>query len=93
MRKNGNLYEYIGSYVDDLAIAAQDPKRISDELQNRYNFKLKGTGPITFHQDNNPWNMFLQIAFYNCEMDQLAKERWRQDEESPSNTLQISGIP
>jgi Reverse transcriptase (RNA-dependent DNA polymerase) len=49
MRKKGNLYEYIGSYVDDLAIAAQNPKEIIDELEKRHSFKLKGTGPITFH--------------------------------------------
>jgi hypothetical protein len=47
------------------------------------------------HQDDNPWNMLDRNAFYNCEMDQLAKERWRkrQDEGNPSNTLQISGEP
>ena len=43
MRKKGDLYEYIGSYVDDLSIA------IIEELQTKHNFKLNGTGPITFH--------------------------------------------
>ena len=41
MRNKGDLYEYNGSYVDDLAIAAKDPKEIIEELQNKHNFKLK----------------------------------------------------
>ncbi len=49
MRWNGNIYEYIGVYVDDVAAAAKDPKAITDLLQSKYQFKLKGTGPITFH--------------------------------------------
>jgi hypothetical protein len=50
---------------------------------------------VLVHQDNNPWNMLDRNAFYNCEMDQLAKERWRkrQEEGNTSNTLQISGEP
>ena len=31
---------------------------------------------ILGHQDNNPWNVLDRDAFHNCEMDQLAKERW-----------------
>ena len=42
MRKKGDLYKCIGSYVDDLAIAAKTRKK-------SYNYKLKETGPITFH--------------------------------------------
>ena len=49
MRRNGNLYEYIGVYVDDVAAAAKNPKAITDLLQDKYQFKLKGTGPISFH--------------------------------------------
>jgi hypothetical protein len=49
MRKNGNIYEYIAVYVDDLAIAAKDPKSITDTLMDKHKFKLKGTGPITYH--------------------------------------------
>jgi hypothetical protein len=49
MRKNGNVYEYIAVYVDDLAIAAKDPKGITDILMSKHKFKLKGTGPISFH--------------------------------------------
>ena len=46
---NGNIYEYIAVYVDDLATAAKDPLRIINILQDVYKFKLKGTGPIAFH--------------------------------------------
>jgi hypothetical protein len=49
LRPNGDVYEYIGMYVDDLAIVAKDPKTLTDKLINFYSFKLKGTGPLTFH--------------------------------------------
>ena len=44
-----DTYEYIAVYVDDLAIAARNPKEICDILMKKYKFKLKGTGPISFH--------------------------------------------
>ncbi len=49
MRKKGNVYEYIAVYVNDLCIAAIDAKAITDELTSKYNYKLKGVGPISFH--------------------------------------------
>jgi len=49
MRLNGDLYEYIATYVDDIACAMRDPKSFTDTLQQKYNFKLKGTGPISYH--------------------------------------------
>ena len=49
MRRNGNVYEYIAVYVDDLAIAAKDPSEIIEILSGKYKFKLKGTGDIHFH--------------------------------------------
>ncbi len=49
MRRVGNLYEYIAVYVDDLAIVSKNPASITDTLQKKYKFKLKGTGPISFH--------------------------------------------
>jgi hypothetical protein len=42
-------YEYIVVYVDDLGIASKKPGDIIKELESRYGFKLKGTGPTTFH--------------------------------------------
>jgi hypothetical protein len=49
MRRARNVYEYIAVYVDDLAMAAKDPKAIIHKLTHDYKFKLKGTGPIEFH--------------------------------------------
>jgi hypothetical protein len=49
MRKNTDRYEYIAVYVDDLALALTDPKSFVATLENKYNFKLKGTGPISYH--------------------------------------------
>ena len=36
-------------YVDDLLMASKDPQAIVDALMDKHKFKLKGTGPITFH--------------------------------------------
>jgi hypothetical protein len=36
MRKRNDKYEFIGVYVDDLAIVAHDPKEITDALTNKY---------------------------------------------------------
>ena len=50
MRDCGDHYEYIAVYVDDLMIASKDPKQIISALTSKpNNFKLKGTGPLTFH--------------------------------------------
>ena len=49
MRQNGDHYEYIAVYVDDLAIAAKNAKAITDTLINKYQYKLKGVGRITYH--------------------------------------------
>ena len=35
MRKNGEVYEYIACYVDDLCIAAKDPNEISNKIQQK----------------------------------------------------------
>jgi hypothetical protein len=49
MRDKGDHYEYIRVYIDDLCIGSKASKEITDELENTYKFKLKGTGPIEFH--------------------------------------------
>jgi len=49
MRHMGDHYEYVAVYVDDLLIVSKEPKAITDVLQKKYSFKLKGTGPISFH--------------------------------------------
>ena len=43
------VYEYVAVYVDDLMMAMRDPKSFAEVLRKKYKFKLKGTGPITFH--------------------------------------------
>ena len=50
MKKNIklNLYEYIAVYVDDLCIAAQDPKEIINILKSKYHLKVRGDGPLTY---------------------------------------------
>ena len=49
LREDGEHYEYVAVYVDDLAICLNDPKAFTDVLLTKYKFKLKGTGPINFH--------------------------------------------
>ena len=49
MRPQKDHYEYIIVYVDDLGIASHTPQGIAEELTDRYGFKLKGTGPTTYH--------------------------------------------
>ena len=42
-------YEYVAVYVDDLLIASRDPQVIINWLEKKNLFKLKDTGPISFH--------------------------------------------
>ena len=49
MWDQGQHWEYIGTYVDDLAIASKDPFALTGSLETKYGFSLKGTGPITYH--------------------------------------------
>ena len=42
-------YECTAVCVDDLLIASKDPKSIISTLSKKHNFKLKGTGPISYH--------------------------------------------
>jgi Reverse transcriptase (RNA-dependent DNA polymerase) len=49
MRESNNLYEYIAVYVDELLIAARNPKAIVRKLEEQHKFKLKGVGPLTYH--------------------------------------------
>ena len=50
MRACVDHYEYIACYVDDLLIASKKPQGIIDALMAKpNNYKLKGTGPVTYH--------------------------------------------
>jgi hypothetical protein len=39
----------VAVYVDDLAMAMEDPQEFIDVLTNVHGFKLKGTGSIAYH--------------------------------------------
>ena len=47
--KAGTKYEYIAVYVDDLALALENCQEFADILINKYNYKLKGVGTLTYH--------------------------------------------
>ena len=49
MCKNGEIYEYIAVYVDDLAFAVKDPTQLVHVLKSKYGFKIKEAGPLKFH--------------------------------------------
>ena len=49
MRRNGDIYKYIGVYVSDLVIAIKDPQVLIDLLTNTHQLKLKGTEEIKFY--------------------------------------------
>jgi Reverse transcriptase (RNA-dependent DNA polymerase) len=49
MSENNNLYEYIALYVDDLLIAASNPKEIVQTLEEQHKLKLKEVGSLTYH--------------------------------------------
>jgi Reverse transcriptase (RNA-dependent DNA polymerase) len=49
MREKSNKYEYVGVYVEDLAIAANDPGEIIRALEENHKLKLKGVGPLKFY--------------------------------------------
>ena len=42
MHLKDDHYEYVGVYVDDLAIISKGPSSITDILIIKYQFKLKG---------------------------------------------------
>ena len=50
MRENNGMYEYVATYVDDLCLVMKEPEAFLRVLQgDPYNFKLKGSGPMSFH--------------------------------------------
>ena len=55
MRDKGTHYEYIAVYVDDLMIVSKNPKSIVHDLEITHRFKLKGTGPTSYHLGCNYW--------------------------------------
>ena len=50
MRRNGDICEHVAVCVDDLVFAVKNPEELLKALSNDpFNFKLKGSGLITFH--------------------------------------------
>jgi hypothetical protein len=49
MQTSGDKYEYVAVYVDDLAFAVEKPHKFVTILEDKYKFKLKGTGLLHFH--------------------------------------------
>ena len=51
LKKNSklNLYKYIAVSVDDVCIAAQDPKELINILKIKYQLKAKRDGSLTYH--------------------------------------------
>lgn len=48
--KNGiEVCEYVAVYVEDLLLAMVDPQDFVQHLMDKYQFKFKGTGAVTFH--------------------------------------------
>jgi len=84
LRCNGNKYKYIAVYVDDLAIAAKNPKEIVDILINHYKFKLKGTGPIA---------VYLGIDFFRDEHGVLCMTPRKYIEKMCTTFEQLFGHP
>ena len=49
MRQSNGLWEYIAVYVDDLAFVVREPNTMINLLEEKYKYKLKGTGMISYH--------------------------------------------
>ena len=49
MGHKGDHWEYVAVYVDDLLIASREPNLIIQLLEEVHRFKLKGSGPTSFH--------------------------------------------
>ena len=82
MRPNGKIYEYIAVYVDDLAIVVHDPKTFVSMLEDKYKFKLKGTGKITHH---------LGMDFYRDEDSTLCLSACKYIEKMIANYEKLFG--
>jgi hypothetical protein len=44
-----SCYEYVAVYVDDLLISMKQPATFCSTLKDKFGFKLKGDGPISYH--------------------------------------------
>ena len=49
MRKNGNVYEHLATYVNDICIVVKDPGDSTRQRIETYGYKLKSAGPLKYH--------------------------------------------
>ena len=66
----GDHYEYVATYVDNLAIIMKDPQFFINQLKAApYSFKLKESGPLNFHLGcgfscNNDGTLYMDPGKY-----------------------------
>ena len=82
MHKQGDHYEYIAVYVDDLTLAMKNPASFVEMLQSKYGFHFKGTGPLEFH---------LGADFYRDSDDILCMAPKKYVERLINNYVQVFG--
>ena len=71
MRKcpTADHYEYVATYVDDLAIIMKDPQSFIDQLEAMpYNFKLKKSGLLNFHLGSGLNAVVLELYVWILEI-------------------------
>jgi len=99
MREVEGRYKYIARYVDDLAIVSMDPAKITEDLEKKHGFKLKGTGPITYHlgcdffQDQDGILCMTPKTYIQRIMDNYKKLFGTKPKQSYSSPLERGGHP
>ena len=53
MRANGDVHEYLISYVNNFPFPVKEHKLFLKNLQDKYDFSVKETGPIDHHLGAN----------------------------------------
>jgi hypothetical protein len=80
--------------LNDLCLGMLDPKSFMDTLQKKYNFKLKGTGPIDFHlgqsfSRNDDGEMEISAKRY---VDKMRRSSSNHSLEPCSGQYQLEGL-
>ena len=73
MRDQGQDWEYIRMYVDDLAIASKDPLALTGSLETKYGFSLN-----VLAQSHTTWvvTSFEMEAEYSASNQRSTSKRW-----------------
>ena len=94
----GKYYEYVATYVDDLAVILKDPQKFFKQLQSTpFNFKLKGTASIdgaihlqcAFGRDQHGI-LYMDPNQYIKQMEEAYKYRF---DDNPDTHVQFSLDP